>query len=80
MNLGDKDKSFIWHPFTPMAEWCSDASEPLVIERGDGVYIYDNLGRQYIDGNASIWTNVHGHCHPIINEAISNQIGRIANC
>ena len=80
MNLGDKDKSFIWHPFTPMAEWCSDASEPLVIERGDGVYIYDNLGRQYIDGNASIWTNVHGHCHPRINEAITKQIGRIAHC
>ena len=80
MNLGDKDKSFIWHPFTPMAEWCSDASEPLVIERGDGVYIYDNLGRQYIDGNASIWTNVHGHCHPRINEAIIKQIGSIAHC
>ncbi len=80
MNLGEKDKSFIWHPFTPMAEWCSDASEPLVIERGDGVYIYDNLGRQYIDGNASIWTNVHGHCHPRINEAIIKQIGSIAHC
>lgn len=80
MNLGEKDKSFIWHPFTPMAEWCSEASDPLVIERGDGVYVYDNLGRQYIDGNASIWTNVHGHCHPRINEAITKQLEKIAHC
>ena len=80
MNLGEKDKSFIWHPFTPMAEWCSDTSEPLVIERGNGVYIYDTLGRRYIDGNASIWTNVHGHCHPKINEAIIQQLSKIAHC
>jgi len=80
VNLGDKDKSFIWHPFTPMAEWCSDVSEPLIIERGNGVYIYDTLGRRYIDGNASIWTNVHGHCHPIINEAIIQQLEKIAHC
>ncbi|MBT7982839.1 MAG: adenosylmethionine--8-amino-7-oxononanoate transaminase [Akkermansiaceae bacterium] len=80
MNLGEKDKSFIWHPFTPMAEWCSDTSEPLVIERGNGVYIYDTLGRRYIDGNASIWTNVHGHCHPTINEAIIQQLSKIAHC
>jgi adenosylmethionine---8-amino-7-oxononanoate aminotransferase len=80
VNLGEKDKSFIWHPFTPMAEWCSDTSEPLVIERGNGVYIYDTLGRRYIDGNASIWTNVHGHCHPTINEAIIQQLSKIAHC
>ena len=80
MNLGEKDKSFIWHPFTPMSEWCSDTSEPLVIERGNGVYIYDTLGRRYIDGNASIWTNVHGHCHPTINEAIIQQLSKIAHC
>ncbi|MEC9327496.1 MAG: adenosylmethionine--8-amino-7-oxononanoate transaminase [Verrucomicrobiota bacterium] len=80
MNLVEKDKSFIWHPFTPMAEWCSDTSEPLVIERGNGVYVYDTLGRSYIDGNASIWTNVHGHCHPKINDAIIQQLEKIAHC
>ncbi len=63
-----------------MSEWCSDTSEPLVIERGNGVYIYDTLGRRYIDGNASIWTNVHGHCHPTINEAIIQQLSKIAHC
>lgn len=80
MNLGEKDKFFIWHPFTPMAEWCSDTFEPLVIERGKGVYVYDTQGRRYIDGNSSIWTNVHGHCHPIINEAIIQQLEKIAHC
>ena len=80
MNLGEKDKFFIWHPFTPMAEWCSDTFEPLVIERGKGVYVYDTQGRRYIDGNSSIWTNVHGHCHPIINQAIIQQLEKIAHC
>jgi len=80
VNLVEKDKSFIWHPFTPMAEWCSGTSEPLVIERGNGVYVYDTLGRSYIDGNASIWTNVHGHCHPKINDAIIQQLEKIAHC
>ena len=63
-----------------MAEWCSGTSEPLVIERGNGVYVYDTLGRSYIDGNASIWTNVHGHCHPKINDAIIQQLEKIAHC
>jgi len=63
-----------------MAEWCSDTFEPLVIERGKGVYVYDTQGRRYIDGNSSIWTNVHGHCHPIINQAIIQQLEKIAHC
>lgn len=39
----------------------------------------DSEGRRYIDGNASIWTNVHGHRHPVINAAIMEQLGKVAH-
>lgn len=71
------DKKHSWHPFTPMAAWC--ASEPLVIVGGDGPWLIDSEGRRYLDGNSSIWTNIHGHRHPKINAAIRAQLERIAH-
>ena len=74
------DKSHVWHPFTDMAGWCAGGHQPLVIERGEGVYLFDREGRRYLDGNASIWTNIHGHNHPHINAAITCQLEKIAHC
>jgi adenosylmethionine-8-amino-7-oxononanoate aminotransferase len=39
----------------------------------------DSHGREYIDGNSSIWTNIHGHCHPAINAAIKSQLDKVAH-
>lgn len=50
-----------------------------MIERGEGVWLYDAEGNAYIDGNSSIWTNIHGHCHPKINAAVAEQLGKIAH-
>ncbi len=58
------DKRYVWHPFTPMGEWCAPEHEPLVLVKGEGALLWDSEGRQYIDGNSSIWTNIHGHNHP----------------
>jgi adenosylmethionine-8-amino-7-oxononanoate aminotransferase len=41
--------------------------------------VRDSHGREYIDGNSSIWTNIHGHNHPHINEAIRRQLKRVAH-
>ena len=71
------DKAHCWHPFTRQDDWVK--GEPLVLESGDGVWLIDSEGRRYIDGNASIWTNVHGHQHPIINKAIADQLGKVAH-
>ncbi len=73
------DKRFVWHPFTPMGEWCAPEHEPIVLVSGDGAIVRDSRGREYIDGNASIWTNVHGHNHPRINAAIRAQLDRVAH-
>ena len=48
------DKQHVWHPFTDMAPWCADEHEPLVITRGEGVYLFDAEDNRYLDGNASI--------------------------
>ncbi|GAA5479832.1 L-Lysine--8-amino-7-oxononanoate transaminase [Haloferula helveola] len=75
----EADKRHAWHPFTPQGPWTADDHEPLVIVRGEGPWIWDSEGRRYLDGNSSIWTNIHGHAHPAINRAIVEQLGQIAH-
>jgi adenosylmethionine---8-amino-7-oxononanoate aminotransferase len=71
------DQQYVWHPFTQMRDWLE--REPIVIIAGDGALMRDVHGREYLDANASIWTNLHGHKHPKINAAIRRQLGRIAH-
>ena len=71
------DKDYLWHPFTQMRDWL--AEEPVIIERGEGVYLIDIDGNRYLDGIASMWTNVHGHNHPELNAALKAQLDRIAH-
>jgi adenosylmethionine-8-amino-7-oxononanoate aminotransferase len=77
--LVDWDKDYVWHPFTNMREWCASQHEPLVLVEGRGALLRDSCGREYIDGNSSIWTNIHGHNHPHINDAVCRQLGRVAH-
>jgi adenosylmethionine-8-amino-7-oxononanoate transaminase len=76
-SLADKDHRYLWHPFTQMKDWM--AEEPLIIESGQGVIVRDVNGRKYVDANSSIWTNLHGHQHPKITQAIKDQLDRIAH-
>jgi adenosylmethionine-8-amino-7-oxononanoate aminotransferase len=69
MNLATLDRNYIWHPFTQE----QNLKEPLIIERGDGPYLYDTNGRKYLDAISSWWTNLHGHAHPEIAKAIYDQ-------
>jgi len=77
--LIEADKRFVWHPFTNMREWCAPGHEPLLLVEGHGAILRDSRGREYIDGNSSIWTNIHGHNHPHINAAIRRQLDRMAH-
>lgn len=71
------DHRYLWHPFTQMRDWLR--AEPIVIASGRGAWLRDGRGRRYLDANASIWTNLHGHAHPRINAAIRRQLQRIAH-
>ncbi len=71
------DRSHAWHPFTQMSEYL--ALPPLHIASGQGVWLTDTDGRRYLDGTASVWTNVHGHNDPDLNRALRDQAGKIAH-
>src|SRR5215831_12861993 len=72
-----KDKKYVWHPFTQMADWVKD--EPLIVERAEGNYLVDVRGRRYLDGVSSLWVTVHGHRRAEIDEAIREQLGKVAH-
>ena len=74
------DKAHLWHPFTQMQDWCASEEDPLIIASGKGAMLTDAEGNEYLDGNSSIWTNVHGHQHPVIDAAIRKQLDQIAHC
>lgn len=75
--LAQLDHQFVWHPFTQMRDWLK--REPIVIVAGQGAVLRDSHGRQYLDANSSIWTNLHGHHHPKLNTALRRQLGKIAH-
>ena len=68
------DREHYWHAFTQMAEY-----EPFLVERAEGVTLFDISGRAYLDGVSSLWCNVHGHNHPRINAAITAQLSQVAH-
>ena len=73
------DKAHLWHPFTQHRDWGAPDHEPLVLVSGEGAMLRDSAGREYLDGNSSIWTNLHGHRHPKIDAAIRAQLDRVAH-
>jgi adenosylmethionine---8-amino-7-oxononanoate aminotransferase len=75
--LAQLDHRYLWHPFTQMRDWLRQ--EPIIIVDGAGAILRDAHGKEYLDANASIWTNLHGHRHPKINAAIRRQLGKIAH-
>ncbi len=75
--LARLDHRYLWHPFTQMRDWLR--REPIIIAEGQGAWLRDVHGREYLDGNSSIWTNLHGHNHPRINAAVRRQLGHIAH-
>ncbi len=52
---------------------------PLAIASGQGGWLTDTEGRSYLDGNASVWTNVHGHNDPDLNAALQRQLSAVAH-
>jgi len=71
------DKQYIWHPFTQMKEYIKE--DVVIIEEGKGAILKDIYGNEYIDGVASIWTNVHGHRKKELDLALKRQIDKIAH-
>ncbi|MBC8011039.1 MAG: aminotransferase class III-fold pyridoxal phosphate-dependent enzyme, partial [Burkholderiales bacterium] len=73
----EADRRHVWHPFAQMREYLG--LPPLLIVAGRGGWLMDADGREYLDGNASIWTNVHGHRDPDLDAALRAQLDAVAH-
>src|SRR5207248_3662304 len=64
----------LWHPFANM-----DVVErnELVLARGDGVFVWDEQGRRYLDGSSSLWYANVGHGRPEIAAAVAAQLAAL---
>lgn len=75
MNLVEKDLKYIWHPCSQMKDY--EELKPIVIDHGEGVYLYDKDEQAYIDIVSSWWCNLLGHKNPTITAAIKAQLDRL---
>ncbi len=75
--LAQKNKQYVWHPFTQMKEYIED--DPIIIAEGNGRKLRDVQGNEYWDGVSSIWLNVHGHRVQELDDAIREQLDHIAH-
>src|SRR3954447_14513937 len=71
------DKQYVWHPFTHMHQWLAGAT--LVLTAAEGRHLIDSDGNRYLDGVSSLWCNVHGHRVPEIDQAIRDQLDKVAH-
>ncbi|PBQ32399.1 adenosylmethionine--8-amino-7-oxononanoate transaminase [Sphingobacteriaceae bacterium] len=73
MSLTERDAKVIWHPYTQM----KTAQTPIPIVRGEGVYLFDESGKKYLDAVSSWWVNIHGHSNPHIAKRVSEQLNTL---
>ncbi|MDD5457888.1 MAG: adenosylmethionine--8-amino-7-oxononanoate transaminase [Phycisphaerae bacterium] len=71
----EKDLRFLWHPYTQMKDCETDP--PILIEKAEGIRLYDSEGNFYYDTISSWWCNIHGHNHPKIKAAINEQLNSL---
>lgn len=70
MSLQQRDGQYLWHPYTQH----KTAALPIGITKGEGVLLWDENGKEYIDAIASWWVNPYGHSNKYIADAIYKQL------
>ena len=73
MNLSERDKKHLWHPLTQHKLY----PDHLPIVRAKGSLLYDDEGKSYIDGIASWYTCMYGHCNEYIATKLKQQIDEL---
>jgi adenosylmethionine-8-amino-7-oxononanoate aminotransferase len=73
MSESSVNESNVWYPFTIL----KDMPEPHKVSRGEGVWLELDDGRKIIDGVSSWWTNIYGHAHPKVAQAVADQAQKL---
>ncbi|MET4562448.1 adenosylmethionine-8-amino-7-oxononanoate aminotransferase [Lysinibacillus parviboronicapiens] len=69
--LQTSDLQHVWHPCSQMKDY--EQFPPIVIKKGQGVWLYDEKDQRYLDAVSSWWVNLFGHANPRISQALSDQ-------
>jgi adenosylmethionine-8-amino-7-oxononanoate aminotransferase len=69
------DRAHVWHPYATMVD--PPAVYPVVAAEGVRLTLAD--GRQVVDGMSSWWAAIHGYRHPVLDQAIRDQLDRVAH-
>jgi len=72
-----RDAAVVWHGFTQMATYADNA--PVIVERAEGREVIDTEGRRYLDAISSLWVTTLGHRVPELDQALRDQIDRVAH-
>lgn len=75
--IAEIDRKVLWHPYTQATEYAQQDS--IIIERGEGPYLYDVRRRRFLDAFGSMWCNVWGHNHPELVKAIQTQAAQLCH-
>jgi adenosylmethionine-8-amino-7-oxononanoate aminotransferase len=67
----------VWHGFTQMATYADNS--PIIVERAEGHELIDVDGRRYLDAISSLWVNTLGHRVPELDQALRDQLDRVAH-
>jgi len=69
------DHEHIWHPYSPML-----GKLPVFhVESAEGVYLHLSDSKKLIDGMSSWWCAIHGYNHPRLNQALEQQLRKMAH-
>ena len=69
------DRDYLFHPITNLKSHLTD--DVLILERGEGIYIFDNEGKKYIDGLAGLWCTSLGHGVTELADAAKDQMSKL---
>src|ERR1044072_1706979 len=72
-DIKSKQKEFLWPCATPFYK------DPMVLERGEGMHVWDADGNRSLDCFAGVLTTAVGHARPEVVEAVSHQVAQLAH-